>query len=118
MRVLIVDDNIDIIDLLSRVLRVGGHQVVIARDGASALRQELATTPDVVVCDINLPGIDGWEVCRRLKARRAVPVMLLTVRAEAVDVAHSAAVGADDHLAKPFDVVHFLSRLDRLVPRT
>lgn len=114
MRVLVVDDNNDILDLLQRVLRVGGHQVVTARDGIDALQQEATTRPDIVVCDVNLPGIDGWEVCRRLKAKRDVPVMLLTVRAEEADIARSHDAGADDHLPKPFDVTDFLGRIDRL----
>lgn len=117
MRILIVDDNRDIIDLIQHVLHSAGHEVVIARDGLAALQQEATTTPDVVVCDVNLPGIDGWEVCRRLKARRSVPVMLLTVRAERVDIERSAAAGADDHLPKPFDIDEFLSRLARLALR-
>jgi DNA-binding response OmpR family regulator len=118
MRVLIVDDNNDILELLQRVLRVDGHQVITARDGLDALQQEATTQPDVVVCDVNLPGIDGWEVCRRLKARRNVPIMLLTVRAESVDVERSYEVGADEHLPKPFDITDFLSRIARMAAST
>lgn len=117
MRVLVVDDNNDILELIQRVLRVDGHQVVTARDGLDALQQEAETQPDLIVCDVNLPGIDGWEVCRRVKARRNVPIMLLTVRAEHADVERSFAAGADDHLPKPFDVAEFLLRISRLTSR-
>lgn len=114
MRILIVDDNSDILELLQRVLRVDGHQIVTARDGLDALQQEAATHPDLIICDVNLPGIDGWEVCRRVKARRDVPVMLLTVRAERADIERSRDAGADDHLPKPFDIGEFLGHVARL----
>jgi DNA-binding response OmpR family regulator len=111
MRILVVDDNRDIVDLVQRVLRIEGHEVVVARDGLEALQQELATQPDLVVLDVNLPVLDGWEVCRRIKARRTVPVLLLTVRSERVDVEQSRAAGADAHLLKPFDIGAFLDRV-------
>jgi DNA-binding response OmpR family regulator len=117
MRVLIVDDNRDILDLVQRVLQTYGYDVVIARDGIDALQQESATLPDLVVLDVNLPAIDGWEVCRRIKARRNVPVMLLTVRAERADLERSREAGADDHLAKPFDITVFLNRITQLAHR-
>ena len=114
MRILVVDDNRDILDLVERVLVAYGHDVVIARDGLGALQQEATTTPDVVVLDVNLPALDGWEVCRWIKQRRNVPVMLLTVRAERADIERSQSVGADDHLPKPFDISEFLQRLSML----
>jgi DNA-binding response OmpR family regulator len=118
MRILVVDDNRDILDLIQRVLQTYGFEVVIARDGLEALQQESSTQPDLVVLDVNLPALDGWEVCRRIKARREVPIMLLTVRAERADLERSHDAGADDHLPKPFDIAEFLNRIDRLVPPT
>ena len=117
MRILIVDDNRDIVELVRRVLRIEGHEVVIARDGLEALQQEAATNPDLVILDVNLPVFDGWEVCRRIKARRDVPVLLLTVRAERVDMERSQAAGADDHLLKPFDIGAFLKRIAAISAR-
>ena len=114
MRVLIVDDNNDIIDVLRRALAIGEHEVIIARNGSDALYLESLHTPDVVISDVNLPDMDGWEICRRLKARRNVPVMLLTVRAEEADRLRSQQAGADAHLPKPFDVIDLLQRVDRL----
>ena len=111
MRVLVVDDNRDILELIQRVLRAEGHDVVIARDGLEALQQEAATQPDFVVLDVNLPVLNGWEVCRRIKKRRNVPVMLLTVRAERADIEQSYAAGADSHLLKPFDIGEFLQHI-------
>jgi DNA-binding response OmpR family regulator len=111
MRILVVDDNRDIVELVQSVLRIEGHEVVIARDGLEALQQDLATEPDLVVLDVNQPVFDGWEVCRRIKARRAVPVILLTVRSERADIEHSLAAGADAHLLKPFDITAFLEHI-------
>jgi DNA-binding response OmpR family regulator len=117
MRILIVDDNRDIVELVRRVLRIEGHEVVIARDGLEALQQEAATNPDLVILDVNLPVFDGWEVCRRIKARRDVPVLLLTVRAERADLERSQAAGADDHLLKPFEIGAFLKRIAAISAR-
>jgi DNA-binding response OmpR family regulator len=117
MRVLVVDDNRDILDLIQRVLLTYGYEVVIARDGLEAIQQESIIQPDLVVLDVNLPTLDGWEVCRRIKARRDVPVMLLTVRAERADLERSRDAGADDHLPKPFDIAEFLGRINQLMTR-
>ena len=114
MRILVVDDNRDILDLVQRVLQTYGHEVLIARDGLEALQQESTSHPDLVVLDVNLPTLDGWEVCRRIKARREVPVMLLTVRAERADIQRSIEAGADDHVPKPFDITEFLGHIKRL----
>lgn len=116
MRILVVDDNRDILDLLQRLLLADGHDVVTARDGREALQQDAAARPDLVVLDVNLPFVNGWELCRRIKARRIVPVMLLTVRAEHADYERSRDAGADDHLVKPFDIADFLQRIERFAP--
>ncbi len=117
MRILVIDDNRDIIDLIQHVLIAEGHEVIIARDGLDALQQEASAQPEIVICDVNLPALDGWEVCRRIKARRDVPIMLLTVRAEKADIERSTAAGADDHMPKPFDIGEFLMRINRLAER-
>ncbi len=114
MRILVVDDNRDILDLVQRVLVAEGHEVITARDGLDALQREREHTPDLIILDINLPYVDGWEVCRQIKERRTVPIILLTVRAEATDVEHSRSVGADDHVPKPFEIGDLLNRIARL----
>ena len=118
MRILVVDDNRDIIDLVQRVLRIEGHEVAIARDGLDALQQEATVEPDLVILDVNLPRLDGWEVCKRIKARRQVPVLLLTVRAERADIERSQEAGADAHLLKPFEITTFLERIAGFATRT
>jgi DNA-binding response OmpR family regulator len=117
MRVLVVDDNRDIVELLQRILRLEGHDVLIARDGLEALQQEAAGQPDLIILDVNLPTLDGWEVCRRIKARRAVPIVLLTVRAERSDIERSRAAGADEHLLKPFEISAFLKQIATITAR-
>lgn len=114
MRILVVDDNRDILELVQRVLQTDGHEVVVARDGLDAIQQELVTNPDIIILDVNLPILDGWQVCRRIKARRNVPIMLLTVRAERDDIERSMKAGADSHLAKPFDITDFLTHIGTL----
>ncbi|MFO7166988.1 MAG: response regulator [Chloroflexota bacterium] len=116
MRVLVVDDNRDILDLIQRVLVTYGHDVITARDGVEALEQEAAASPDVILLDVNLPHLNGWEVCRQIKARRNVPVMLLTVRAEHGDIERSLEAGADDHIPKPFEISDLLARIERFAP--
>jgi DNA-binding response OmpR family regulator len=116
MRVLVVDDNRDILDLLRRVLHTYGYEVSVARSGAEALQQESVLRPDVILLDVNMPLMDGWEVCRRIKARRSVPILLLTVRTEAVDIECSFAAGADEHVGKPFEIADLLARIERYAP--
>jgi DNA-binding response OmpR family regulator len=116
MRVLVVDDNRDILDLIQRVLTTYGHEVVIARDGLEALQQESDTSPHIVLLDVNIPYLDGWEVCRQIKRRRSIPVLLLTVRAENADYDRSMDAGADDHIAKPFEIGELLARLEKYEP--
>lgn len=114
MHIMVVEDNYDVIQLVQSVLRLDGHTVTVARDGMEALQQDAAQRPDAIILDVNLPHIDGYEVCRRIKARRDVPIMLLTVRAERADVEVSRAAGADIHLSKPFDLQEFLGHIEQL----
>ncbi len=118
MCILIVDDNRDILDLLHHVLSSDGYKVIAARDGFSALEQERLNNPDLVILDVNLPGMNGWDVCRLMKQRRDVPVMLLTVRAELADMERSREVGAEDHILKPFEIPSFLERIERFASRS
>lgn len=117
MRTLIVDDNRDILDLVQRVLLAEGHEVITARDGLEALQRDQDHQPDLIILDINLPYLNGWEVCQQIKQRRVVPILLLSVRAEAVDTEYSRSVGADDHVFKPFEIADLLSRIDRLMKK-
>ena len=120
MRVVIVEDSRTQARQLAGVLTREGFEVVICRDGESGLAECLAAPPAVVVSDIVMPGIDGFEVCRRLKASdatRDVPVMLLTSLADPTDVVRALAAGADNFLTKPYDDAQLIARVRRMVER-
>ena len=116
-RVLVVDDDEKITSFLRRALAYEGYQVDVAGGGSSALAQALKAPPDVVVLDVMMPGLDGLEVCRRLRAGGDVPVLMLTARDEVADRVQGLDAGADDYLAKPFALEELLARLRALLRR-
>jgi signal transduction histidine kinase len=105
-RILVVDDNVDAADTLSDLLRMLGHAVDVAYDGPSALARAQAVHPDVVLCDLGLPGMSGYDVARALRAAAAPPARLLAVSgyAQPEDVRRAAEAGFDGHVSKPCDV--------------
>jgi DNA-binding response OmpR family regulator len=116
-RVLVVEDDSDIADVLRRSLGMDGYEVRLALDGEAALASAGDFTPDAVVLDLGLPGIDGIEVCRRLRADGDVPILMLTAR-DALDArVEGLDSGADDYLVKPFDRAELLARLRALLRR-
>jgi DNA-binding response OmpR family regulator len=117
VKILIVDDDRELRDLIGYVLRSAGYPVVEAVDGPEALRQHEAEAPDLVILDVNMPGIVGFEVCRRIRARSDTPVMMLTVRGEEADQVRGLDLGADDYLAKPFSPRTLLARVRALLRR-
>ncbi|NKY30883.1 response regulator transcription factor [Nocardia gamkensis] len=121
---LVVDDEMTIAESVAARLRAEGFTVELAHDGPSAVAAAETVDPDLVVLDVMLPGFDGLEVCRRIQARRAVPVLMLTARADETDQLVGLGVGADDYLTKPFSLrvlaarVHaLLRRMDRAADR-
>ncbi len=118
MRVLIVDDDRAVRDALRRALTLAGYEVVPAEDGEQALEQIARSLPDAVVLDIGLPGVDGLEVCRRLRMLgNRVPILMLTARDAVADRIDGLDVGADDYMVKPFDVGELKARLRALLRR-
>jgi DNA-binding response OmpR family regulator len=116
-RVLVVDDDPTIADSVADRLRAEGFLVSTAADGPEAVDRCEREQPDVVVLDVMLPGFDGLEVCRRIQARRAVPVLMLTARAEETDLLVGLGVGADDYLSKPFSMRELVARVHALLRR-
>jgi two-component system response regulator MprA len=116
-RVLVVDDDEKITSFLRRALAYEGYRVDVATGGVAALTQALQAPPDLVVLDVMMPGLDGLEVCRRLRAGGDVPVLLLTARDEVIDRVQGLDAGADDYLAKPFALDELLARLRALLRR-
>jgi DNA-binding response OmpR family regulator len=110
-RVLVVDDEPAIVDSVSYALRRDGFDVVVEADGEAALATARADAFDLIVLDIMLPGLPGTEVCRRLRAESAVPIILLTAKGEEVDRVVGLELGADDYVTKPFSVAELVSRV-------
>jgi two-component system, OmpR family, response regulator len=116
-RILLVDDEQPIQTLLSYPLRKDGYDVVRAADGREALDRFAEQTFDLVVLDVMLPRVDGLEVCRRLRARSAVPIIMLTAKSEEIDKVVGLELGADDYITKPFSVREFSSRIKAALRR-
>jgi DNA-binding response OmpR family regulator len=117
-RVLVIEDSPDIRLLVTQMLQSEGYDVAVAEDGLEGLQLDATISADLVVLDVNLPTIDGYEVCRRLKERRNVPVLMLTVRAEEAEVNKGMQAGADLHISKPFDMATFLNCVRTLLLRS
>lgn len=115
--ILLVDDEPMIIDSLTYSLRREGFEVRVATDGLQALRLFEESQPDLVILDIRLPGLDGLEVCRRLRARSPVPIIMLTALGNELDRVVGLEVGADDYLPKPFSFRELLARIRSMLRR-
>ena len=108
MRILVVDDDARLAASLQRALAYEGHTVEVAAEGPGALVAARDRPPDLVVLDVMLPGLDGVEVCRRLRQGSDVPILMLTAKGEETDKVVGLEVGADDYLTKPFGVGELL----------
>jgi two-component system, OmpR family, response regulator MprA len=117
--ILVVDDDTRITDLLRRILAYEGYSVTVAASGTEALDRSLERPPDLVVLDIMLPGLDGLEVARRLRAAGDhVPILMLTARDAIADRVQGLEVGADDYLVKPFAPEELVARVKALLRRS
>jgi DNA-binding response OmpR family regulator len=116
-RILLVDDEQPIQTLLSFPLQRDGYEVVQASDGREALARFAEQTFDLVVLDVMLPKMDGLEVCRRLRARSSVPIIMLTAKSEEIDKVLGLELGADDYITKPFSMREFRSRVKAALRR-
>jgi DNA-binding response OmpR family regulator len=116
-RILLVDDEESIQTLLSYPLSKDGYEVVQAVDGREALDRFDDEPFDLVVLDVMLPRIDGFEVCRRLRSRSAVPIIMLTAKSEEIDKVVGLELGADDYITKPFSIREFSSRVKAALRR-
>lgn len=116
-RILVVEDDEDIVDVLRRTLRGEGYEVSAVGDGPGALELASSFVPDLVVLDLGLPGMDGVEVCRKLRQEGDVPVLMLTARTETGDMVEGLDSGADDYLTKPFERAELLARIRSLLRR-
>ena len=119
MRILVVEDDRAVREAVRRALTLGGYEVQVAEDGEQAIEMVVQGVPDAVVLDVGLPGIDGLEVCRRLRLLgNRVAILILTARDVVSDRIDGLDAGADDYLVKPFDVEELKARLRALLRRT
>lgn len=118
-RILVVDDEVDVVRMVVKTLEARGHNVEIARDGETALTMIAASRPDLVVLDVNLPRIDGMEVCQRIKAnpatRGVLVVMMSAAYVSLVDAEIGGGMGADEFVMKPFVRETLIRNVERLL---
>ena len=110
-RVLVVDDDLALAEMLGIVLRNEGLEVTHVADGSEAVGAFRESRPDLVLLDVMLPGLDGMEVCRRIRAESGVPIVMLTARTDTVDVVVGLESGADDYVVKPFKPQELIARV-------
>jgi DNA-binding response OmpR family regulator len=116
--ILIVDDEQHIIDLAKLYLEQDGYSTMSATDGKNALQKILHEKPQLIVLDLMLPELDGWEVCRRVRAESDVPIIMLTARSDDIDRIVGLELGADDYLTKPFNPRELVARVRAILRRT
>lgn len=116
-KILVVDDEVSLQETLTYKLEKEGYQVEVAGDGLTALELARSTNPDLVILDVMLPGMDGFEVCRTLRQETNIPVLMLTARDDEIDRVVGLEVGADDYLPKPFSMRELIARVKALLRR-
>ena len=118
MRLLVVDDDVELCSLLDEFLRREGYTVESVHDGKAGLEKALQGGYDLIILDVMLPGMDGFEILKRLRAQSRVPVLMLTARGEDVDRIIGLEIGADDYLSKPFNPRELSARVKAILRRT
>jgi DNA-binding response OmpR family regulator len=117
MKVLIVDDDRVLADVVAFTLRREGFDVIQAYDGAAGLQRWADERPDLLILDVNMPKMDGFEVCRRIREQANTPILLLTVRGEEDDIVSGFEIGADDYIVKPFSPRQLVARAKAILRR-
>jgi DNA-binding response OmpR family regulator len=117
-KILVIDDEIDLLDVLKDNLELHGYHVSCARDGKEALNQLSQRVPDLVILDLNLPDIDGVQLCQQLRKEITAPIIMLTARDRVSDKVLGLEIGADDYLVKPFDILELIARIKACLRRS
>ncbi|MFQ5407642.1 MAG: response regulator transcription factor [Anaerolineales bacterium] len=115
--VLLIDDDTTLCELLSEHLQAAGYQPIVANDGAAGVRLAGERQPDLVVLDVMMPGMDGWQVCEQLRARASVPIIMLTAKGEELDKLRGFRLGVDDYVTKPFSFAELTARIRAVLAR-
>ncbi len=116
-KILVVDDDKNICELLRLYLEKEGYSVILSNDGEEAVVKFTALKPDLVLLDIMLPGLDGWQVCREIRKKSNVPIIMLTAKGETFDKVLGLELGADDYVVKPFDTKEIVARIKAVLRR-
>jgi len=117
MKALVVDDDRVLADVVAFTLRREGFEVLLSYDGETGYRRWSDEQPDLVILDVNIPRMDGFEVCRRIRAQSDTPILLLTVRGEEDDIVAGLEIGADDYIVKPFSPRQLVARAKAILRR-
>jgi two-component system KDP operon response regulator KdpE len=116
-KILIVDDNPRLLEAVQQTFEKEGYQVIVAYDGQEGMRVAYAERPDLVILDVMMPRLDGWQVCQRVREMSDVPIIMLTAKMEEEDIIKGLTLGADDYLTKPFGVNELLARVRAVLRR-
>ena len=117
-KILIVDDDINICELLRLYLEKDGFEAEVVTDGLNALNAFNTVNPDLVLLDIMLPGMDGWQICREIRKTSQTPIIMLTAKTETFDKVLGLELGADDYIAKPFETKEVVARIKAVLRRS
>lgn len=117
-KILVVDDEKPIVDILKINLEKNGYKVIVAYDGETAAEMAYTHEPDLILLDVMLPKMDGFSVCRKIREKLAVPIIMLTAREEEVDKVLGLELGADDYMTKPFSLRELMARVKANLRRT
>lgn len=118
MRILVVDDDPGIRQLLQVTLQVEGYEVILAEDGLKALERLEEYPVDLVILDIMLPELDGWQVCKKIREESELPIIMLTAKDDEIDTILGLRLGADDYISKPFSPRELIARIEAVLRRT
>ncbi len=117
-KILIVDDDENICELLRLYLEKDGFETLVANDGEQAIKYAAQHSPDLILLDIMLPGLDGWQVCREIRKTSETPIIMLTAKSETFDKILGLELGADDYVSKPFDTKEVIARIKAVLRRS
>ena len=117
-KILIVDDERNIVELIRLYMEKEGFETICAYTGDEALSSFRDEKPDLIILDLMLPGIDGWQVCREIRKTSAVPIIMLTAKSETFDKVLGLELGADDYITKPFETKELLARVKAVLRRS
>ena len=115
--ILLIDDDETLLELLADHLRMAGYTPLVARHGREGLQRAAAEQPDLIVLDVMMPGMDGWEVCQKLRENTAAPIIMLTAKRQELDKLRGFRLGVDDYVTKPFSFAELTARIGAVLAR-